>query len=432
MIESRRSSSSVAAAVAASAHRARLLAGLQVIALLAIVIGRYLGGSAPPGRIDAGVDAPAVDSLDAPPPVDAPEAPCADQLGCRAACEYGEGRRRAESCVRSADMLRTGTGGATRDRIAARELYRDACLKLKDAAACTHLALAAGLSHDLDLAPDWVDPERAPLGMLAAACDADRDRGGLACAALELRKALPALGRAGRDGLCRDGAADRTGCAARLALAACLGEPADAEACHLAGATGLPAAVDAGKQLKILCDAGDTSACLYRYELSLRGQRDLGSLFTACLDLKSKGAAIAGACIARALNDTQREKFADLACELGACQGRGLEPRKLAVLQRSCDAPHANGCANLLFRNRHDPATRQAVIEQITRLLPQYADRVTGDPPADRASCELGSLDGCNAAIARLAAPGTGPADKQLAQRLGDYRARLIAPLAVR
>ena len=37
-----------------------------------------------------------------------------------------------------------------------------------------------------------------------------------------------------------------------------------------------------------------------------------------------------------------------------------------------------------------------------------------------------------DAAIARLAAPGTGPADKQLAQRLGDYRARLIAPLAVR
>ena len=432
MIEARRSSSSVAAAVAASAYRARLIAGLQAIALIAIVVGRCLGGGPAGGRADAGVDAPAPAPRDADvPAVDAPEPPCAEQLACRAACEGGEGRRRAESCVRLADMLRTGTGGATRDRIAARTRYRDACLELKDALACTHLALAAGLSHDLDLAPDWAAPEQAPLGMLAAACDTGRERGELACAALELRKAPPALGRAGRDGLCPDAAADRTGCAARLALAACQGEPADAEACHLAAAAGLPTAADAGARLAALCSAGDRPACLYRYALSPRGQRDRASLFTACSELESeKAASIAGACVARALDDTRQVKFADLACELGACQDRGLPRPALAVLKRSCDAGHANGCANLVFARRNDPAARKALLEHVARRLPQYADRVAGDPPADWLACALGSLDGCGAAIARLAAPGASADDKQLAERLMAYRARLAAPLA--
>jgi hypothetical protein len=436
--EPRRSSSSVAAAIAASAHRARLLAAVQVIALIAIIAGRWLGGASIPPRRDGGLDAlgPAP-PLDAPPPSpDAPEAPCTEHLACRAACESA-GPRQTDSCVRWADMLRTGTGGAARDRRAARARYRETCFATKDALACTHLALAAGLSHDLDLAPDWLDPARAPLGLLATACGTDRDRGRLACAALELLKAIPSLGRAGREALCGDeavpagmpAAAHRAACAARIALAACTGAPPDAEACQLAAADGLATAKDAVQRLEALCkDDGDLSACLYR------GARDRGLLFTACITLKrDEASSIPQACIARALNEQQRRRdYTDLACQLGACQDRGrqLPARGLDVLQQACDAPHPNGCANLIYQRRNDPVARKELLDKVSRVLPQYADRLTGDPPADRAACELGSLDGCDAAIARLGAPTAGPADKQLAKRLADYRARLAAPLS--
>jgi hypothetical protein len=418
---------SVEVAIAASARRARVLAGVQSIALIAILIAGSRAGCGPlVGPDDAEPDAGAPDALVASADATADAAlACADAAWCRAVCE-GSGGRRADACVRWADMLRTGGGGARSDRLAARDRYRSTCRETHDALACTRLALAAGLLRDLDLAPEWLDPEQAPLGMLAAACARDRDRGRLACAALELLVPASALARTPRDEVCRGDEAARAACAAGIALEACRGS--DAEACYLAARDRLPTRDEAREQLRRLCEEKlDRPACLYRYDLSLTAQPDQRSLLAACSKFEGEGnEPIARACLEYALIEPFRATPAERACELGACQHPRLRrPAAPAVLKRSCDAGHVNGCANLIFASRGSPAAWRPIVDDVSRRMPSYARTVSPALPVEAVACQLGSLEACNAAIKRF-----GATDPPRATQLQAYSARLVDPLA--
>jgi hypothetical protein len=323
-------------------------------------------------------------------------------------------------------MLRTGGGGARSDRLAARDRYRSTCRDTNDALACTRLALAAGLLRDLDLAPDWLDPEQAPLGMLAAACARDRDRGRLACAALELLVPASALARTPRDEVCRGDGAARAACAAEIALEACRG--GDAEACYLAARDRLPTQGEAREQLRKLCDEKlDRPACLYRYDLSLTARPDQRSLLAACSKFEGEGnEPIARACLEYALIEPFRATPAERACELGACQHPRLRrPAAPPVLKRSCDAGHVNGCANLIFASRGSPAAWRPILDEVIRRTPSYAQAASAVLPVEVVACHLGSLEACSAAIKRFEAT-----DPPRATQLKAYSARLVDPLA--
>jgi len=436
------SPTSVQAAIATSARRARVLVGMQSIALLAVVLVSSRAGCGDPAPLaddgpllaaaDAGLDRPDaaaiaawVDALVAnPPPI-----PCADVAGCRAACE-GSSWHRADACVHWADLLRARHGSyAQRDRIGARDVHRKTCALTQDALACTRIALAGGLLQDLDLAPDWLDPERAPLGMLATACAADRRRGALACAAVELLAPASPLAREPRGALCPGDDAGGAGCATRaadVALQACLGD--DAEACYLAANDRLPTGAKARDRLSKLCGEEDRPACLYLFALSPRQQPDRQSLLDACSVGDRKDESIASACLARSLikdPDPRPARFAEFACELGSCQHPRLPRPAPAVLKRSCDAGHVNGCANLVFANRGNPTAWRPIVDELNRRSPPYARRVSPDGEADEVACELGSLDGCAAASRRL-----GAKDRSRAARLDAFSQRLLEPLA--
>jgi len=423
---------SVEVAIAASARRARMLAGMQSIALVAIVIaGSRAGCGESAAHTDAGIDATsAADALvayaaDAAGDAAAVRA-CTSAADCSAACEGGYGPR-ADACVRWADMLRTGSGGAKRDRLAARDRYRSTCRDLTDALACTRLALEAGLLRDLDLAPDWLEPAQAPLGLLGAACAGDPERGKLACAALELLAPMSATARERRVELCGGEDVDRAGCAAAIALAACRAD--DAAACYLAARDQQPTRAEAAEQLRKLCDEKqDRPACLYRYDLSPPGQRDQRSLLAACSTFEDEGnAPIARACLEYALMEPFRATPAERACELGSCQHPQLRRAPtLAVLKKSCDGGHVNGCANLIFAQRGNPAAWRPLIEDIERRMPAFASKASLAMPVEVVACHLGSLDGCSAAIKRI-----GAIDRAHAARLAEFSQRLLDPLAV-
>jgi hypothetical protein len=411
-----------------------MLVGMQSIALLAVVLASSRAGcdetAAPaedaPGRAaDAGLDAvpsAAADAFaaDAPPPPPA----CGDLASCRTACE-GSGWQRADACVRWADTLRARHGSdAQRDRIGARDVYRRTCAQTRDALACTRVALLGGLLQDLDLAPDWLDPELAPLGLLAAAC-ADRHRGELACAALELLAPTSPLARERRAELCAD-EATRAYCAAAVALEACRRD--DAEACYLAANEKLPGHPEARKRLTKLCGEEDRPACLYLFALSPPEQRDRKSLISACSAGDQKDESIASACLARSLTrdpDPRPSRFADFACELGSCQHPRLSRPAASELKKSCDAGHVNGCANLIFTIRGNPGAWQVILDELNRRLPPYVRRVAADLPADEIACELGSLEGCSFATKRLAGR-----DKERAAQLEAFGRRLLDPFA--
>ena len=423
-----------------------MLVGMQSIALLAVVVASsravcgesalVVADDAPAALPDGGLDgalaaaADALDGLDA----EAPAIPCLDLAGCRAACEGSSGHR-ADACVRWADMLRARHGSdAQRDRLGAREVYRKTCALTKDALACTRLALAGGLLQDLDLAPDWIDPEQAPLGMLAGACTADRRLGQLACAALELLVPASGLARERRGELCPGDDAARADCAAAMALEACRGD--DTEACYLAAGDKLPTHAAARKRLEKLCTEEDRPACLYLYALSPRQQPDRNSLLGACSaseqrgdpKIEPKGESIASACLARSLikdADPRPARFADLACELGSCQHPRLSRPAAKVLKKSCDAGHVNGCANLILTIQATPAAWKPIVEQLDRRLPPYARRVSADQSGEEVACELGSLEACVNASKRLAGK-----DRVRAERLAAFAQRLIEPLA--
>lgn len=440
MIESDPSPTSVQTAIAASARRARLLVGMQSVALLAIVlVGSRLGcgESAPTSRDgaerepDGGFDGAVTAWSDAL-ASDVAIIACTDVPGCRAACE-GSGGRRADACVRWADMIRAPHGSyARRDQIGAREVYRKTCALTKDALACTRVALAAGLLHDLDLAPDWLDPELAPLGMLAAACVAERERGKLACAALELVAPASPLARDRRTALCPGDDAARAGCAAALALEACRGsggnELNDAEACYLAANQKLPTHAEARDHLRRLCDEEDRPACMYLFALSPPKDPDRKSLVAACSLGDQKDESIASACLARTLikdPDPRPARFAEFACELGACQHPRLPPPSLVVMKKSCEAGHVNGCANLIFANRASPGAWKPIVEELQRRSQPYGRRVPASHEADEVACELGSLGACYVAAKRLATK-----DPARAALLTAFSQRLADPLA--
>jgi hypothetical protein len=432
VIEADPSPTSVEVAIAASARRARMLAGMQSIALIAIVIvGSRAGCGESAAHTDAGISdaastadalvAFATDAAD-----DAAARACTNAADCRAACEGG-GEQRAEACVRWADMLRTGSGGAKRDRLAARDRYRSACRELTDALACTRLALEAGLLRDLDLAPDWLEPAQAPLGLLGAACAGDHERGKLACAALELLVPMSAIARERRVELCGGEDVDRAGCAAAIALSACRAD--DAAACYLAARDQQPTRTEAAEQLRKLCDEKqDRPACLYRYYLSPPGQRDQRSLLAACSTFEDESnAPIARACLEYALMEPFRATPAERACELGSCQHPGLRRAPtLAVLKKSCDGGHVNGCANLIFAQRGNPAAWRPIVEDIERRMPAYASKASTAMPVEVVACHLGSFEGCSAAIKRI-----GAIDRAHAARLAEFSQRLLDPLAV-
>jgi hypothetical protein len=409
-----------------------MLVGMQSMALIAIVVaGSRAGCGASAARSDAGLDsAGAADALVAAgsdaATDDAADLACTTASGCRAACEDSGGRR-ADACVRWADMLRTGTGGAKSDRLAARDQYRSTCHELTDALACTRLALEAGLLRDLDLAPDWLEPAQAPLGLLGTAC-ADPERGKLACAALELLVPMSAIAREQRAALCGGEDLARAGCAAAIALEAC--RAGDAEACYLAAREPLPTHAEAADQLRKLCDEKlDRPACLYRYDLSPPGQRDQRSLLAACSKFEDEAnAPIARACLEYALMEPFRATPAERACELGSCQHPQLRRAPtVTVLKKSCDGGHVNGCANLIFAHRGNPAAWRPIVEDIQRRMPAYASKASPALPVEVVACHLGSLDGCNAAIKRI-----GAIDRAHAARLTDFSQRLLAPLAAR
>lgn len=432
MIEADPSPTSVEVAIAASARRARMLAGMQSMVLIVIVVaGSRAGCGASAARSDAGVDSPgAADALlaavsDATGDAAAPA--CTTAANCRAACE-DSGARHADACVRWADMLRTGAGGAKTDRRAARDRYRSTCRELTDALACTRLALEVGLLRDLDLAPDWLDPAQAPLGLLGTACVGEPERGKLACAALELLAPTSAIARERRAELCGGEDATRAGCAAAIALEACRAD--DAEACYLAAHEPLPTQAEATEQLRKLCEEKlDRPACLYRYDLSPPGQRDQRSLLAACSQFEDEtNEPIARACLEYALMEPFRATPAERACELGSCQHPQLRRAPtVAVLKKSCDGGHINGCANLIFAHRGNPAAWRPIVEDIQRRMPAYASKASTAMPVEVVACHLGSLDGCSAAIKRI-----GAIDRAHAARLSDFSQRLLDPLAVR
>ncbi len=405
---------------------------MQSMALIAIVIaGSRAGCGASAARTDAGFDASAADALVAAvsdaAAGDAAVLACPTAATCRAACEDSGGRR-ADACVRWADMLRTGSGGAKSDRLAARDRYRSTCHELTDALACTRLALEAGLLRDLDLAPDWLEPAQAPLGLLGAACAADAERGKLACAALELLVPASEIAREQRAQLCSGEDAARSGCAAAIALEACRAD--DAEACYLAAREPLPTHAEATDQLRKLCEEKlDRPACLYRYDLSPPGQRDQRSLLAACSKFEDEAnEPIARACLEYALMEPFRATPAERACELGACQHPQLRRAPtLAVLKKSCDGGHVNGCANLIFAHRGNPAAWRPIVEDIQRRMPAFASKASPAMPVEVVACHLGSLDGCSAAIKRI-----GAIDRAHAARLSDFKRRLLDPLAER
>lgn len=432
MIEADPSPTSVEVAIAASARRARILAGMQSMALIAIVVAGSRGGCGESAaHTDAGVDSPgATDALlatvtDAT-TGDVVALACTTAANCRAACEDSGGRH-ADACVRWADMMRTGAGGAKTDRLAARDRYRSTCRELTDALACTRLALEAGLLHDLDLAPDWLDPAQAPIGLLTAAC-ADPERGKLACAALELLAPTSAIARERRVELCGGEDAARAACAAAIALEVCRAD--DAEACYLAARESLPTHAEATEQLRKLCEEKlDRPACLYRYDLSPPGQRDQRSLLAACSKFEDEtNEPLAHACLEYALMEPSRATPVERACELGSCQHPKLRRAPtVAVLKKSCDGGHVNGCANLIFAHRGNPAAWRPIVEDIQRRMPAYASKASTAMPVEVVACHLGSLDGCNAAIKRL-----GTLDRVHTVLLTDFSQRLLDPLAVR
>jgi hypothetical protein len=430
---------SVQAAIATSARRARIFAGLQSVALITIVfVGTRWGCGDPPAvagdAADPEPDAGAGGDFDARIAME-PDAPagdaallgCLDVAGCRAACESSGGRL-ADACVRWADLLRAPHGSnARRNRIGARDVYRRTCLLTGDALACTRLALAAGFLHDLDLAPDWIDPERAPLGMLAGACTEDRDRGELACAAVELLAPTSALARERRSARCPGDDDARAGCAAEIALEACRGN--DAEACYLAAREGLATSTEARDRLGKLCAEEDRPACLYLFALSPPRAPDRKSLVAACSLGDQKDESIASACLARTLikdPDPRPARFAEFACELGSCQDPRMNRPLPVVLKRSCEAGHVNGCANLIYVNRASPGAWKPIVDELNRRAPPYLRPVSANREADEVACELGALDGCRAASRRLAAT-----DPARAARLEAFRRRLESPLAV-
>lgn len=413
-----------------------MLVGMQLLALLAIVlIGSRLNGPAPapPGVDGGGAGADPDGGLDglltfAPDGSGAyPGIACPDAPGCRAACEDSGGRD-ADACVRWADLLRAPHGSdAKRDRLGAREVHRRTCYLTEDALACTRLALAAGFLHDLDLAPDWQEPERGPLGLLAAACTADRGRGALACAALELLAPTSLLARERRAERCRGDDAARAACAAAVALEACRGK--DAEACYLAASEQLPTRAEARERLRELCGEEDRPACLYLFALSPPKDPDRVSLVAACSLGDQKDESIASACLARTLikdPDPRPARFAEFACELGSCQHPRLPPPSPVILKKSCEAGHVNGCANLIFVNRATPGAWRPIVEEVNRRAPPYGRRVSADREADEVACELGSLAACYAASKRLL-----PKDPGRAARLTAFAQRLIDPLAM-
>ncbi len=434
MIDSDPSPTSVQAAIAASARRARMLVGMQSVALLAIVVVGARWGCGEPAATawdasdrapDGGLDAAIATAPDGSGP-EPPSVACTDVAACRAVCE-GSGWRRADACVRWADLLRAPHGRyARRDRIGAREVHRRTCFRTRDALACTRVALAAGLLHDLDLAPDWIEQELAPLGMLAGACTADRDRGKLACAALDLLAPGSPLARDRRVEHCPGDDGARAGCAAGVALEAC--RAGDAEACYLAASERMSTRDEARGRLDRLCEEEDRPACLYLFALSPPKEPDRKSLVAACSLGDQKDESIASACLARTLikdPDPRPARFAEYACELGSCQHPRLPRLAPVVLKKSCEAGHVNGCANLIFANRASPGAWKPIVEELNRRAPPYARRVSSDREADEAACELGSLDGCLAASKRL-----GLKDPALAARLEAYARRLLDPLA--
>jgi hypothetical protein len=262
--------------------------------------------------------------------------------------------------------------------------------------------------------------------MLAAACGADRRRGELACAAIELLAPTSPLARAQRAELCRDDAS-RAACAAGVALEACRGD--DAEACYLAATDQLPTSADARDRLRKLCGEEDRPACLYLFALSPPQEPDRKSLLGACSIGDQKDESIGSACLARSLikdPDPRPARFAEFACELGSCQHPKLARPTAAVLKKACDAGHVNGCANLIYAIRGTPTAWRAVLADFDRRQPPYARRVAGDREVDEIACELGSLEACGAASRRLA-----KTDRARAEQLDAFGQRLLSPFAV-
>lgn len=413
-------------AIAASARRARALLAMQAAALAAVTVtgGRASCGSAlTPGDAAPGDAAIWAAADDAGWRADAARAhplgaSCADRAACTAACQAGDAR----ACVRLADQLRTGEGGP-RDRLAARERYRAACEAAADPDACTHLALAGALQRDLDLAPEWIDAGRAPLGLLAAACTAG---GSLACAALELIAPASPLAAAARAQACGGGAPPAR-CAARVAARACR-ERGSAEACLLAARAGpsegapLP---DPAAVLDGLCRAGDPAACLYVHALAPAEPRGRDALLVACSDLgaPAQSSSIASACLASAqLRAPRRAALIDRACELGTCEHPALPAPSPTAVERSCTAGHPNACAHLIVARRATPASWAPVLDRLLAAQPRLERVVARGLSADETACRLGSLRACRAALARAPAlePTRARALRRYAELLGD------------
>lgn len=409
---------------------------MQSIVLLAIVaFGSRAGCSEPTSAArdgadrepDAGLDAliaegPDGDVADAAPLV------CVDAIGCRTMCE-GSNWRRADACVRWADLLRAPHGtNVRRDRIGAREVHRTTCYLHEDPLACTRVALAAGFLHDLDLAPDWQNPALAPLGLLAAACSTPSDRGALACAAIEILAPTSELSRARRLERCAGDGAARARCAAATALAACRDD--DAESCYLAARDPLPTRDEARDRLRKLCGGEDRPACLYLFALSPPKDRDRKSLVAACSLGDQKDESIASACLARTLVrdlDPRPARFAEFACELGSCQHPQLPRPAPVVLNKSCKAGHVNGCANLIFVNRASPGAWRPIVDEVNGRAATYVRRVPADREADEVACDLGSLEACTSVLKRI-----GTKDPARAARLEAFVRRLVDPFAER
>ena len=329
------------------------------------------------------------------------------------------------TCVRFADKQRARPGATQHDRAAARDRYRALCERTRDALACTRGALIGGLSVDYELAPDWLVPGGAPLAALVAACAAG-ERGRLACAALELLGAEPALAVGPRSALCQRGPGeDPRACAAAIALAACR-DDGDAEACQLAAASELATARDARERLDALCDQNHRPACLYLWARSGAADR----LLNACPDARpaAHDDGVAAACLARS-QGPRGQSLRDRACELGSCQGPAVSP---AVIAHACrDGHQLNACAAEILANRTARARWEPIFAAHRARVPEPVRPASpGAVTGEQAACYLGSIDGCRLAIARLATRR--PADRALAHQLADFAAVLRHPLAVR
>ena len=344
---------------------------------------------------------------------------CTDVAGCELACNHG---RAPAPCVRLADKRLARPGATAQERDAARDAYRELCRRTGDALACTRLALVSGLLIDYAVAPDWVLAAFAPLPSLGAACAGGGERGALACAALELVGASPALAGPERRELCHGAAGQApVACAAALALRRCRDDD-DAEACHLAAADGLPTAPDARERLDALCNNNVRPACLYLWIRS--GAQDL--LLNACPDEHQDG--VARACLERG-GEPRGAILRERACELGSCQAASLKP---AVVERACrDGHQLNACAALILANRTTPASWAPIFTEYraripAAMRPMSAAAVTGE----QAACYLGSIAGCRLAVDRLAAGSL--AERELARQLAAYQERLGDPLLPR